>query len=161
MKADRRILSRIIGEIGKWQVVAQLGLPAKFPGARVVSTRSGPNHATRCGLRTIRAPNEIEGGQRWPRMFASPRRHGLRREAQRHAAFVRVEACVGSSDLRAGESGVAAPALPPQSKNTSAFVCLTRLLSPRKNSFQISFLHLRPSVFICGSKFDHADHAAH
>jgi hypothetical protein len=40
---------------------------------------------------------------------------GLRREAERHAAFARTLVSLFADDLRPPESGVAAPALPPQS----------------------------------------------
>jgi hypothetical protein len=40
----------------------------------------------------------------------------LRREAKRHAAVVRLKASIDPFGPRAGESGVAAVALPPQSK---------------------------------------------
>ena len=41
--------------------------------------------------------------------------HGLRREAQRHAAFARTKISLITPALRPHESGVAASALPPQS----------------------------------------------
>ena len=41
---------------------------------------------------------------------------GLRREAQRHAAFARTRWVENLGVCRPHESGVAAPALPPQSK---------------------------------------------
>ena len=43
-------------------------------------------------------------------------RHGLRREAERHAAFVRAKVLKSLRLVRAGESAVAAGALPAQSK---------------------------------------------
>jgi hypothetical protein len=42
-------------------------------------------------------------------------RHGLRREAKRHAAFVRATVLESSRLARSGESAVAAGALPAQS----------------------------------------------
>ena len=46
---------------------------------------------------------------------------GLRREAQRHAAFARPHGFAGPESIRLSESGVAAPALPPQSKTSRNF----------------------------------------
>jgi hypothetical protein len=44
---------------------------------------------------------------------------GLRREAKRHAAFAGTKDILFAGNLRPPESGVAAPALPPQSKTLS------------------------------------------
>jgi hypothetical protein len=49
-----------------------------------------------------------------------PRGLGLRREAQRHAAFARTNDFLESANPRPPESGVAAPALPPHSKTLRA-----------------------------------------
>ena len=47
---------------------------------------------------------------------------GVRREAERHAAFGRTKSFRMKIDARAGESGVAAAALPPQSKTPFGFI---------------------------------------
>jgi hypothetical protein len=56
----------------------------------------------------------------------SRERLGLRREAQRHAAFARTKNFASQDELRAPESGVAAAALPPQSKTSPGQAGLCR-----------------------------------
>jgi hypothetical protein len=54
---------------------------------------------------------------------------GLRREAQRHAALEYTTASTRPGDFRPPESGVAAPALPPQSKTWWKILALSQTMA--------------------------------
>ena len=62
-------------------------------------------------------------------------RFGVRREAERHAALVRAEGALNLNSRGAHESGVAAIALPPQSKTSKDFE-----LARRTRSFKMGLI---------------------